>query len=82
MPPRQGTASMPRQRRKRPSRATAQFGLPSHWSPRQALAVFECIELIRDQLWLAYGPDSQRAWRDQLSPERPAPRDFDPDMPF
>ena len=44
--------------------------------------MFECIELIRDQLWLAYGPDIQRAWRDQLSPERPASRDFDPDMPF
>ena len=82
MPPRQRTASMPRQRRKRPPRATAQFGLPARWSPRQALAVFECIELIRDQLWLAYGPDIQRAWRDQLSPERRVPRDFDPDLPF
>ena len=81
MPPRQGTASMPRQRRKRASRTTAEFGLPSHWSPRQALAVFECIELIRDQLWLAYGPDIQRAWREQLVTER-NPRDFDPDMPF
>lgn len=80
MPPRQGTASMPRQRRKR-LRATAEFGLPSHWSPRQALAVFECIELIRDQLWLAYGPDIQRAWREQLVTEC-SPRDFDPDMPF
>ncbi|HEY6510852.1 MAG TPA: hypothetical protein VI032_02675 [Burkholderiaceae bacterium] len=55
--------------------------LPSHWSPRQALAVFECIELIRDQLWLAYGPDIQRAWRDQLVPER-SPCDFDPNLPF
>ena len=81
MPPRQGPASMPRQRRKRPSRAMAQFGLPSHWSPRQALAVFECLELIGDQLWLAYGLDIQRAWRDQLVIER-SPLDFDPDMPF
>ncbi len=81
MPPRQGTASMPQQRRKRASRTTAEFGLPSHWSPRQALAVFECIELIRDQLWLAYGTDIQRAWREQLVTER-NPRDFDPDMPF
>ena len=72
---------MPRQRRNRASRTTAAFHLPPHWSPRQALAVFECIELIRDQLWLAYGPDIQRAWRDQLVAER-ATRDFDPDLPF
>ncbi len=81
MPPRQGRASIPRQRRKRASRTTAAFHLPSHWSPEQALAVFECIELIRDQLWLAYGPDIQRAWRDQLVTER-SPCDFDPDLPF
>ena len=73
---------MTRHKRKRASRTMAQFGLPSHWSPRQALAVFEFIEFIRDQLWLAYGPDIQRAWRDQLSPARPAPRDFDLDLPF
>jgi hypothetical protein len=72
---------MPRRRRKRAHRTTAAFGLPSHWSAEQALAVFECIELIRDQLWLAYGPDIQRAWRDQLVTER-GPRDFDPDLPF
>ena len=81
MPPRQGPASRRRQRRKRASRTTAALHLPSHWSTRQALAVFECIELIRDQLWLAYGPDIQRAWRDQLVTER-SPRDFDPDLPF
>jgi hypothetical protein len=80
MPPRQGPASMPRHRRKR-HRATAAFGLPSHWSPQQALAVFECLELIGDQLWLAYGPDIQRTWREQLVIER-SPLDFDPDMPF
>ena len=68
-------------RRKRLSRATVAFGLPSHWSPQQALAVFECIEVIRDQLWLAYGPDIQRAWRDHLVTER-RPRDIDPDLPF
>lgn len=74
-------ASMRTPRRKRPSRATAAFALPSHWSPRQALAVFECLELMREQLWLAYGPEIQRAWRDQLVPDR-TPPDFDPDSPF
>ena len=28
-----------------------------------------------------YGPDIQRAWREQLVTERSS-RDFDPDMPF
>jgi hypothetical protein len=68
-------------RRKRPSRAPAASALPSHWSPTQALAVFEYLELLREQLWLAYGPEIQRAWRDQLVPHR-APSDFDPDSPF
>ncbi len=74
-------ASMRPQRRKRTSRENAAFALPAHWSPRQALAVFECLELMREQLWLAYGPEIQRAWRDQLVPDR-APSDFDPDSPF
>jgi hypothetical protein len=44
--------------------------LPDSWSPEQALAAFELIDLIRDQLWAAYGPDIQRALRDdQQQPE-------------
>jgi hypothetical protein len=74
-------ASSRPQRRKNTSRPTAAFALPSHWSPKQALAVFECLELMRDQLWLAYGPHIQRAWRDQLVLDR-APPDLDPDSPF
>ncbi len=68
-------------RRKQTAQPTTAFTLPSHWSPTQALAVFECLELLRDQLWLAYGPEIQRAWRAQLVPER-APPDLDPDSPF
>jgi hypothetical protein len=68
-------------RRKHAPRPTSAFALPSHWSPEQALAVFECLELIRDQLWLPYGLDIQRAWRAQLVPES-APLDLDPDSPF
>ena len=74
-------ASMKPPRRQRSSRATATFALPSHWSPSQALAVFECLELMREQLWLAYGPEIQRSWRRQLVPDR-APPDFDPELPF
>jgi hypothetical protein len=74
-------AAMRPPRRKHAPRSTSAFALPSHWSPEQALAVFECLELIRDQLWLAYGLEIQRAWRGQLVPER-APPDLDPDSPF
>ena len=68
-------------RRQYAPRSTSSFALPSHWSPEQALALFECLELIRDQLWLAYGPEIQRAWRADLVPKR-APPDLDPDAPF
>ena len=68
-------------RRKHLSRPTAAFTLPSHWSPKQALAVFECHELLREQLWLAYGPDIQRAWRGQLVPEQ-LTLPIDPGEPF
>lgn len=40
--------------------------LPDAWSPEQALAAFELIDLIRDQLWAAYGPAIQRALREDL----------------
>ena len=74
-------ASLRPPRRKRPVRPTAAFALPSHWSPAQALAVFECLELLRDQLWLAYGPEIQRAWRDQLAPQQ-LTLPIDPSDPF
>jgi len=68
-------------RRKQTAQPTTAFTLPSHWSPSQALAVFECLELLRDQLWLAYGPEIQHAWRAQLVPGR-GTADLDPDSPF
>jgi len=55
--------------------------LPAHWSPEQALAVFECLHALREQLWAMYGCDVQQAWRDQLLPAGEPP-DFDPDAPF
>ena len=55
--------------------------LPTHWSPEQALAVFECLHAMREALWALYGPDVQQAWREQLMPEEDMP-DFDPDAPF
>lgn len=37
--------------------------LPQHWTPAQALAAFEMIDLIRDRLWLLYADDIQTAMR-------------------
>lgn len=42
--------------------------IPDHWTPDQALAVFELIDLLRDQIWLAYGPAIQRASREDRLP--------------
>jgi hypothetical protein len=55
--------------------------VPAHWTPEQALAVFECLQALRQALWTAYGPQVQQAWRDQLVPDT-APPEFDPDEPF
>jgi hypothetical protein len=58
--------------------------LPEHWTPAQALAVFELIELLRDQLWAAYGSQIQRALRDdqQGNESREPHVPLDPDRPF
>ena len=55
--------------------------LPLHRTPEQALAVFECLQAMRQALWAIYGPQVQQAWRDQLVPDGPPP-EFDPDEPF
>ena len=55
--------------------------VPLHWTPAQALAVFECLQAMRQALWVVYGPQVQQAWRDQLVPDGPPP-EFDPDEPF
>lgn len=57
--------------------------LPTHWTPAQAWAVFEIIELLRDQLWGHYGPAIQRAMREDLGTCDPEPSDTPPhDPPF
>lgn len=37
--------------------------IPEHWTPEQALAVFEMIDAWRDAVWARYGPDIQEACR-------------------
>ena len=46
----------------------------THWSPEQALAVFECLHALREALWAVYGPQVQQAWRDQLRAQSNLPR--------
>jgi predicted DNA-binding transcriptional regulator YafY len=55
--------------------------VPLHWTPEQALAVFECLQALRQALWATYGQQAQQAWREQLMPD-PQPAEFDPDEPF
>ena len=55
--------------------------VPLHWSPQQALAVFECLQAMRQALWAISGPQVQQAWREQLVPDG-APPEFDPYEPF
>ena len=55
--------------------------VPTHWSPEQALAVFECLQAMRQALWVPYGKQVQQAWRDQLVPDG-LPPEFDEDVPF
>jgi len=55
--------------------------VPMHWTPAQALAVFECLQAMRQALWAVYGSQVQQAWRDQLVPDGPPP-EFDTDEPF
>ena len=64
-----------------PPTSTAAVLIPRHWTPEQALAVFECLQALRQALWSAYGPQVQQAWREQLVANG-APPDFDPDAPF
>jgi hypothetical protein len=33
----------------------------AHWPPKQALAVFECLQILREALWQLYGPQVQQA---------------------
>jgi hypothetical protein len=64
-----------------PPPTTAEQLVPRHWTPEQALAVFECLQALRHALWDVYAEQVQQAWCDQLMPDGPMP-EFDPDEPF
>ena len=59
--------------------------LPTYWTPEQALAVFEILDALRDQLWDLYGLQIQQAMREDLCPttSREPPCEIDQrDLPF
>ena len=65
--------------------ATGSITLPTHWSPEQAVAVFEILDELRDRIWERYGLQIQQVLRDQRSTAIPAADDIaidDADVPF
>ena len=58
--------------------------LPTYWTPEQAVAVFEILDELRDQVWNLYGPQIQQAMRHDQSTTSPKPRGAldQRDLPF
>ena len=58
--------------------------VPTHWTPEQALAVFELIDELRDHVWGLYGPRIQQALREDRCTTNPTPRGAidQRDLPF
>jgi hypothetical protein len=55
------------------SPARQRIVLPDDWSPEQALAAFQLIDLVRDHLWDQYGlaiQDALRGQQQHLEPDR------------
>jgi hypothetical protein len=65
--------------------AAGSITLPTHWSPEQAVAVFEILDELREHVWARYGLQIQQVLRDQRSTALPAAGDIDiddADVPF
>jgi hypothetical protein len=63
--------------------AAGSITLPTDWSPEQAVAVFEILDELREQVWARYGLQIQQVLRDQRSTAVPTANDIDDaDVPF
>ena len=63
--------------------AAGSITLPTHWSPEQAVAVFEILDELREHVWARYGLQIQQVLRDQRStPVSAADHIDDADVPF
>ena len=53
-------------------------------TPEQAVAVFELLDELRDQVWSLYGPQIQQAMREHQCATSPKPRGAldQRDLPF
>ena len=45
--------------------AVGSITLPTHWSPEQAIAVFEILDELREHVWAHYGLQIQQVLRDE-----------------
>ena len=57
--------------------------LPDHWTPEQALAVHEALDVLGDALWRCYGPQMQELLLEERFSDTQTPQLnlFDPDDP-
>ena len=56
---------------------------PAHWSPEQAVAVFEILDELREHVWASYGLQIQQLLRGERGTAVPAADDIDEaDVPF
>ena len=65
--------------------AAGSITLPTHWSPEQAVAVFEFLDELREHVWARYGVQIQQVLRDERSTADLAAGDIDideADVPF
>ena len=65
--------------------AAGSITLPTHWSPEQAVAVFEILDELREHVWTRYGVQIQQVLRDERSTADLAAGDIDideADVPF
>ncbi|MBV8913818.1 MAG: hypothetical protein JOZ05_12360 [Acetobacteraceae bacterium] len=46
------------------------FTIPAHWSPEEALAVFELLDDLRDKIWAHYGLRLQQLLAEQQTASR------------
>ena len=60
----------------------ATITLRVHWTPEQALAIFEFLDELRDQIWQTYSSQIQRALREQQSMPRTSIDADESDVPF
>jgi len=56
---------------KTPNLRQIDFTIPAHWSPEEALAVFELLDDLRDKIWAHYGLRLQQLLAEE---QQPAPR--------